>query len=169
LAAAITQINGSTASLGIYAVRNAAGTGISFQGQNSFTITSNNAGAFAAAGVQTAVPPASSSIFQNVYALGKALQNNDQTGAQNAATALQASVAQLAQAATYNGNIENWIQDSQNSAGSFLADFKAALSGLRDADVAQQATALTLNQTALQAALAAHGSLQIKSLFSYLG
>jgi flagellin-like hook-associated protein FlgL len=169
LTAAIAQINAATASLGVYAVENSAGTGLSFQGQNSFSITNGNNGAFAAPGVQTAAAPTSSTIFQTVYALGQALQNNDQAGAQNAALALQTAVTQLGQATTHYGNTENWIQDSQNSATSLLTDLRSALGGLRNADVASQATALTLDNTALQAALAAHGSLQVKSLFSYLG
>jgi flagellin-like hook-associated protein FlgL len=169
LTAAVSQINASTASLGVYAVENSAGTGISFQGQNSFSITNSNDGAFTAAGDQTAAAPTGNGIFQTIYALGQALQNNDQSGVQNAALALQASVTQLGLATTHYGNTENWIQDSQDSTTSLLADFQTALAGLRDADVAGQATALTLDQTALQAALAAHGTLQIQSLFSYLG
>lgn len=169
LGTAITQINASTATLGVYAVENPAGTGISFQAQNSFSITNRNAGAFAAAGTQSAAAPTTSGIFQTVYALGQALQNDDQTGTQNAVTALKASALQLAQSTTYNGNTEKFIQNGQNSATSFITSFQTALGNLRDADVAQQATNLTLDNTALQAALAAHGSLDIKSLFSYLG
>lgn len=169
MAAAITQINTAIAGLGVFAVENSTGTGLSFQSQNNFSITNSNNGAFAAGGVQMAVAPTSSSIFQTAYALGQALLNNDQAGAQNAALALQTSVTQLGQATTHYGNTQNWIQDSQDSATNLLTDLQAGLTGLRDADVASQATALTLGQTALQAALAAHGSLQVKSLFSYLG
>jgi flagellin-like hook-associated protein FlgL len=169
LPAAITQINAVTTSLGVYAVENSAGTGISFQSQNSFSITNSNNGAFAAAGSQTAGAPASSTVFQTAYALGQALQNNDQAGVQNATLALQTAVQQIGQATTHYGNTENWIQDSQDSATSLLTDLQTALAGLRDTDVASQATALTLDQTSLQAALAAHGSLQVQSLFSYLG
>jgi flagellin-like hook-associated protein FlgL len=169
LTAAITQINAATASLGVYAVENSAGTGISFQGQNSFSVSDTNLTAFGTASVQTAAAPTSNTIFQTVYALGQALQNNDQAGAQNAAFALETSVTNLQQATTHYGNTETWIQDSQNSTASLLTNLQSGLGGLRGADVAAQATELTLDQTALQAALAAHGSLQIKSLFSYLG
>jgi flagellar hook-associated protein 3 FlgL len=37
--------------------------------------------------------PATGNIFQNVYALGQALQNNDEAGVQAATTSIQASVA----------------------------------------------------------------------------
>ncbi len=113
--------------------------------------------------------PAASNIFQNVYALGQALQNNDQAGVQAAALALNSSVTQLGTSTTSYGGTETWIQQSQNSASSSLTNLHQQLSGLRDADIAQAATELSLAQTAMQAALAAHGSLNLKSLFSYLG
>ena len=113
--------------------------------------------------------PAAGNIFQNVYALGQALDSNDQAGVQAAATALQASVAQLGQATTFNGDTENWIQQAQQNAASDLTNLQTNLSSLRDTDVAAAATQLTLDQTALQAALSAHASLNVKSLFSYLG
>jgi flagellin-like hook-associated protein FlgL len=169
LAAAITQINASTASLGVYAVANAAGTGISFQSQTSFTVTNSSAGTFAAAGTNTAAAPATAGILQTVYQLGIALQNNDAGGVQASNTALQASVTQLGQTTTSYGNTETWIQVSQNSAAASLTDFQSALSGLRGANTAQQATELTTDETALQAALSAQANLNIKSLFSYLG
>jgi flagellar hook-associated protein 3 FlgL len=113
--------------------------------------------------------PATGNIFQNVYALGQALQNNDQAGVQAATTAIQASVVQLGQATTISGNTLNWLQQSGNAATSKLTNLASELSGLRDANAAQAATDLTTAQTAEQAAIAAHGTLQIKSLFSYLG
>lgn len=113
--------------------------------------------------------PATSNIFQNVYALGQALQNNDQAGIQAAAAALQSSVVQLGQATTIAGNTLNWLQQSSDAATTKLTNLRTQLSSVRDADAVQAATNLTTAQTAEQAAIAAHGSLQIKSLFSYLG
>jgi flagellin-like hook-associated protein FlgL len=50
-----------------------------------------------------------------------------------------------------------------------LVDLHQILGSLRDTDVAQAATDLTLANTAMQAALAAHGSMNVKSLFDYIG
>jgi flagellar hook-associated protein 3 FlgL len=108
-------------------------------------------------------------IFQNVYALGQALQNNQQVNIQAAAVSIQASVVQLGQAATISGNTLSWLQQSSDTATSKLTNLQTQLSGLRDADAAQAATELTTAETAMNAAVAAHGSLNIKSLFSYLG
>ena len=40
---------------------------------------------------------------------------------------------------------------------------------MRDADMPSLATQLTADQTAMQAAIAADGSLNMKSLFDYMG
>jgi flagellar hook-associated protein 3 FlgL len=113
--------------------------------------------------------PTAGNIFQNVYALGQALQSGNKAAVQTAATSIQASVVQLGQATTDNGNILNWLQQSTSAATSTLSNLQSQLGSLRDADAAQAATDLSTAETAEQAAIAARGTLQIKSLFSYLG
>ncbi len=113
--------------------------------------------------------PATGNIFNAVYSLGQALLSNDQTGVQNALDDLKAGVTQLTQATTTYGNIQTWIQQASQTATTQLNNVTQALSSIRDSDVATDATQLTLEQTALEAALSAHGSLNTKSLFSYLG
>jgi flagellin-like hook-associated protein FlgL len=113
--------------------------------------------------------PTAGNIFQNVYALGQALASNNLTGVQNAAASLQLSVTQLGQATTNNGLTQNWIEQAKQDAADTLNNLQTELVSLRETDVVAAATELTLSQTALQAALAAHSSLNIKSLFSYLG
>jgi flagellar hook-associated protein 3 FlgL len=112
---------------------------------------------------------AASNIFQNVWALGQALQNNDQAAIQAATTGIQASVVQLGQSTTISGNTLDWLQQSTDGATSKLTSFQSQLSNLREADAAAAATALTSATTAEQAAIAAQGSIQIKTLFSYMG
>jgi flagellar hook-associated protein 3 len=113
--------------------------------------------------------PASGNIFQIVYALGQALQSNDQPGIQAVALGLPAAVTQLGQATTHYGNTQSWLTQAADDASSKLVDLHQILGSLRDTDIAAAATDLTLANTAMQAALAAHGSLNVKSLFSYLG
>jgi flagellar hook-associated protein 3 FlgL len=113
--------------------------------------------------------PANSNIFQNVWALGQALQNNDQAGIQAAAASLKLSVTQLGQSTTISGNTLDWLQQSTDAATSKLTAFQTQLSNLRDADAAQAATDLTTAETAEQAAVSARGTENIKTLFSYLG
>jgi flagellar hook-associated protein 3 FlgL len=134
---------------------------------------------------QTAGVPAAGNILANIGALVQALQSNNQTAISvgTAASAgppavaavpsivssLQASVTQMGQATTISGNTINWIQQSNTTATSNLTNLRTQLSGLRDADSAQAATDLSTAETAMSAAIAAHGTLNIKSLFSFLG
>jgi flagellar hook-associated protein 3 len=113
--------------------------------------------------------PAAGNIFQAVYTLGQALLSDYQPGIQATALALPASVAQLGQATTSYGNTQSWLAQATSDASSKLVNLHQVLGSLRDTDVAQAATDLTLANTAMQAALAAHGSLNVKSLFDYIG
>ncbi len=114
--------------------------------------------------------PATGNIFQAAYALGQALQANNQTGIQTALDQVRAGVDQLGLATTSYGDIQTWIQGATQTATNHLNDYTQALSSVRDADVTTDITQLSLNETALTAAIAAHGSLNgLKSLFSYLG
>jgi flagellar hook-associated protein 3 FlgL len=113
--------------------------------------------------------PAAGNIFQAVYALGQALQSNYQPGVQAAALALPSVVTQLGQATTHYGNTQSWLTQAASDASSKLVDLHQILGSLRDTDVAQAATDLTLANTAMQAALAAHGSMNVRSLFDYMG
>jgi flagellar hook-associated protein 3 FlgL len=120
--------------------------------------------------VQTSTgTPASGNIFQAAFDLGQALLTNNQSGATSAIDEVKAGVNQLNQASTSYGNIETWIQQASSSATSKLNDVTTALSAIRDSDVATDATQLTMDQTALQASLQAHGNISNKSLFDYLG
>jgi flagellar hook-associated protein 3 len=113
--------------------------------------------------------PAAGNIFQAVYAVGQALLSNYQPGVQAAALALPSSVTQLGQATTSYGNTRSWLTQAADDASSKLVDLHQILGSLRDTDVAQAATDLTLANTSMQAALAAHGSMNVKSLFDYIG
>jgi flagellin-like hook-associated protein FlgL len=63
----------------------------------------------------------------------------------------------------------DWLQASTQTATSKLTNLDSLLSNVRDADAVSAATDLTTAETAENAAISAHGTLQIKSLFSYLG
>src|SRR6185437_4883755 len=113
--------------------------------------------------------PTTGNVFQAIYALGQALQANDQAGVQAAIPMLQAAVAQVGQATTFYGHVETWIQNAQQDGTQIANNLQQALGTTRDADIAAAASQLTLDQTALNAALAAHDSFNTRSLFSYLG
>jgi flagellar hook-associated protein 3 FlgL len=113
--------------------------------------------------------PATGNVFEAAYSLAQALLSNNQTGVQAATALVSAASTQVSQATTFYGTVEDWIQNSTASAASALTNIQAEVGNLRDTDVAAAATDLTTEQTAMQAALAAQGSLSVKSLFNYMG
>jgi len=131
-ATAIGAINAQTASLGIYAVENATNNGISLQSINNFTATSSAAGgAFVTATPATAAPTASSTATGNALA---------------AITAINNAISQLGNVQSRVGAGENVLNYAINLANSQITNYSAAESGIKDANIAQEASNLTKAQ-----------------------
>jgi flagellin len=142
LGTALASINAKTSSLGIYAVENDDGTGISFQSTGNFSAsTTAAAGTFTATGAQTITAPTTSST-----ANGNALA---------ALTAINSAITQLGQVQARVGAGENKLGYAISLANSQITNFSAAESGIRDADVATAAANLTKAQVLQQASVAA--------------
>lgn len=139
---AIAKINASTSTLGVYAVIDAAGTGISLQSASSFSL---NAGA----------PNAASEGFTQAYTTATAPTAGATSNASSAITALNAAVQTLGLVQGRVGAGENLLQYSINLAQSQISSFSAAESQIRDADVAAQAANLTKAQVLTQTSVAA--------------
>src|SRR5262249_51094941 len=123
LTSALAAINSKTASLGIYAVENAAGTGISFQSDGNFTASSTApGGTFTATGAQTVTSPT-----QTATATGNALA---------AITAINNAITQLGDVQSRVGAGENKLQYAISLANSQITNFDSTESGIKDADVA---------------------------------
>lgn len=142
VASAISQINAKTAALGIYAVLNTAGTGISFQSDSNFTASSDTAAAtFTASGVQTTTAPSSTGT---------------ETG--NAVAALTAITNAISALGLVQGRVgagENLLNYASQLANSQITNFSAAESAIKDANVAQEAANLSKAQTLQQSSIAA--------------
>jgi flagellin len=137
---ALSKINAATAQDGVYAVLNAAGTGIDFQGANSFSVTSTGtAGTFATASNNTAAAPTAGGT------------NN----ATAAITAINSAIASLGLVQGAVGAGENKLTYATNLANSQIASFSSAESSIKDADVAADASDLTKSQVLIQTAVAA--------------
>jgi flagellin len=139
-AQALATINAATSSLGVSAVLNADGKGISFQGASAFNVSSTGAGqTFAAAGNQGITA-----------AVGSATAN---------ATAAIASIAAAIQSlGLVQGSVgagENKLQYATNLAQSQITNYSSAESQIKDADVAAQAANLTKAQVLVQTSVAA--------------
>jgi len=142
LGGAIAAINAQTSSIGIYAVVNSAGTGISFQSANSFTASTDTAAqTFTLAGAQTVTAPSSTASTT-----GNALA---------AVTAIQTALSQLGQVQAAVGAGENKLQYGIDLANSQITNVTSAESDIRDADVATEAANLTQAQVLEQASVAA--------------
>jgi flagellin len=143
LAQAVTAINSQTAALGIYAVSNPAGTGISFQSASNFTVSTDTAnGVFGAiAGQQPVTAPANAAT-----ATGNATA---------AITAINSALQQLGQVQAAVGAGENKLQYAINLANSQITNFSSAEAQIRDADVATEAANLSKAQVLEQASVAA--------------
>jgi flagellin len=142
LTSALAEINAQTASLGIYAVANAAGTGVSIQSASSFSASTTAAGGtFTATGAQTTTAPTTSST-----ATGNALA---------AITAINAALNQLGQVQSRVGAGENKLGYAISLANSQITNYDATESGIKDTDVAAAAANLTKAQVLEQASVAA--------------
>ena len=145
-ATALTAINAALSGSGIYAIKDAAGTGIQLQSSGSFSVNetqlaTTGTGAFSALGAQT-VTAASTSASDTGNALAAL---NLLTTAVNNLGLVQGEV----------GAGENKLQYATNLAQSQITNVSAAESGIRDADVAAAAANLTKAQVLQQTSLAA--------------
>lgn len=142
LASAESKINAQTAALGIYAVTNAAGTGISIQSVNNFTASTTAAGGtFTATGAQTTNAPVSTGT---------------ETGSAVAAlTSITSAIQALGLVQGRVGAGENLLNYASALANSQITNFSAAESSIRDANVAQEAANLAQSQTLQQSSIAA--------------
>ena len=142
LNSALGKINALTAPLGIYAVENAAGTGISIQSANNFSASTNTAaGTFTLTGAQATTAPTASST-----ATGNALA---------AITAITAAISQLGNVQSRVGAGQNVLNYAISLANSQITNFSAAESGIKDANIAAEAANLTKAQVIQQASVAA--------------
>ena len=141
LASALSKINAQTAALGVYAVTNAAGTGISIQSVDNFTVSSSSAaGVFGSKTPATNTPTASGTVTGNAVA---------------ALTSITSAIQNLGLVQGRVGAGENLLNYASALANSQITNFSSAQSAIRDADVASAAANLTKAQTLLQSSIAA--------------
>jgi flagellin len=130
--AAIGQINASLAQDGVFAVKDAAGTGISLQGGSSFSVLASNAEVGATIGTTLTASTAPTS--------------GGGTNATAAITSIDTAILKLGLVSGRVGTGQNRLNYSIQLAQSQISSFSAAESRIRDADVAQEAANLTKAQ-----------------------
>lgn len=120
--------------------------------------------------------PAPGNVFKSVYDLSQALLNPSNNDADTQRIAIQTALGDVKNAAAhlgavtvFYGNVENWIQQSNQITADQITAVSQTLGSLQEVDMPTAVTQLTANQTALQVSLSAHASLSPKTLFDYLG
>jgi flagellin len=145
LSNALAYMNNQLNSIGIYAVADSAGTGVTLQSGSSFTINKTQA---ATAG----------SVFGGAVG-AKGLANSSPTTAGASADAaisqVEAAVKQLGLVQGRIGTGQNQLNYAIGLAQSQITNFSAAQSQIRDADVAAEAANLTKASVLQQASIAA--------------
>ncbi len=112
--------------------------------------------------------PNANNVFAALQTLQTALAANDSAGIAGSLDALQSASRWLNQQQAQYGIAEQRLAAEQNNVSNQITTLKTSISGLRDADVAQDATDLTQETTAQSAAIAAQAANAQKSLFDYL-
>jgi len=147
---AISTLNAALNSAGIYAVKTANGSNVSFQSAGSFTVNETNYTAAAGGGTGNlfgaAGPVAVTAANNSASSTGSAL---------SALTALSTAVTSLGLVQGQVGAGINKLNYAVNLAQSQITNYSTAQSGIRDADVAAEAANLTKAQVLQQASLAA--------------
>ncbi|HYA16467.1 MAG TPA: flagellin, partial [Bryobacteraceae bacterium] len=147
---ALATLNSNLNSIGVYAVKAANGTDIEFQSSSSFSVneTAYTAGANGGTG----------NLLGGVGAVtvnGPAAAASDTGAAISALNLLNTAIQNLGLTQGTVGAGINKLNYAVNLAQSQITNYSAAESGIRDADVAQEAANLTKAQVLQQASLAA--------------
>jgi flagellar hook-associated protein 3 FlgL len=113
--------------------------------------------------------PSGGNAFGALKNLADALAANDPAAVGNALSSLGDVSDLLNRQQVYYGAAGDRISAEQTAVGGRITNLNTEISGLRDADITQDATALAAESTTQQAALAAQAAIPRKSLFDYLG
>jgi flagellar hook-associated protein 3 FlgL len=111
---------------------------------------------------------ASDNIFAAVNSLRIALANNDTAGINTAISSIKTTQDYLSQQLAFYGGVQNQISNAQDVAQKFQLQYKAALSNVKDTDIATASVALAQQQASYQAAIQAESTVPRTSLFSFL-
>jgi flagellin len=146
---AIAAINTQTASLGIYAVLNSSGLGISFQSINNFTAATSLTAGTGVFGTNYGAQTGANGVVAPTTA-------SSATGnAEAAITAINQAILQLGDVQSRVGAGENILNYATSLANSQITNDTGAESAIRDANVAAEAANLSQAQVLEQSSIAA--------------
>jgi flagellin len=157
LTTTLQTLNTALSGTGISAVADAAAnTGISFQSTSSFNIdVTANLGSADTGNLFATAADAANAAVGAVPVIGPALGSSNTGNSIQALTLLTQAITNLGLTQGIVGAGENKLNYAVNLAQSQITNFSAAESGIKDADIAQQAANLTKAQVLQQTSLAA--------------
>ncbi len=138
-------------------VENPAGQTV-YQSLTAGTIFDPSLGGISAAG----------NTFAALQSLVTALSSNNTAGVGAALSSLDSASSWLTQQQVHYGSTEQTLTSEQNRVSVQITSIQTDISGIRDANIAQDATELTQDATSQQATMAAQAQMPQKSLFDYL-
>ncbi|HTR36368.1 MAG TPA: flagellin [Bryobacteraceae bacterium] len=107
-------------------------------------------------------------VFTSINTLRQALLNGDTAGASAAMSDVQSADTYLNQQLAFYGTVQDRVASATDFGQTYVTELQSQLSGIQDANEAEDITELTQAQTQLQAALASEAALPKKTLFDYL-
>jgi flagellar hook-associated protein 3 FlgL len=111
---------------------------------------------------------AQDNVFTSITNLMQGLQNNDDTQINGALADVQTADTYLNQQLAFYGNVQDQVQGALTFGQNYTTQLQTQLSGVQDANEAEDITNMTQAQTQLQAALQSEAQLPRTTLFDYL-
>jgi flagellin-like hook-associated protein FlgL len=114
-------------------------------------------------------PGAGESVFQAVDNLRTSLAANAIPGIETALTDLRTAHVYLNRQLAFYGSVQNRVEDATDFASRREVLLKTEISGIEDADAAEQILEMNQARLHLEAALTSRAQLPRSSLFDYIG
>ena len=111
---------------------------------------------------------AQDNVFDSLVNLMQGLQANDTTQVSGAMADLESAGTYLNQQLAFYGNVQDQVQGALTFGQNYTTQLQTQLSGVQDANEAEDITNMTQAQTQLQAALESEAQLPQTTLFNYL-
>jgi len=111
---------------------------------------------------------AQDNVFTSISDLMQGLQNNDDTAINSALGDVQSADTYLNQQLAFYGTVQDRVTGAQSFGQSYTVQLQTQLSGVQDANEAEDITNMTQAQTQLQAALQSEAQLPKTTLFDFL-
>jgi flagellar hook-associated protein 3 FlgL len=113
--------------------------------------------------------PDATNVYNAVYKLGRALEDDDRAGVEAAAELLNTAVEHLGRKLTFYGNAQRRVDNAIQVTNKMTLQYAKDLADLRDADLARSVVEISTVKVHREAALGAQAQRPRSTLFEYFG